>query len=129
MRAVSAASAPALAPRRAPAGRSPRARVARRSTRALATATSTESSSTEASAKASSGDPEADNTVTVKSAEGVRLVRDEASGEFGLEYYEDMHALAVEELTKENDKLMADYVKDSMSLNTTESMGQDGMGT
>ena len=86
MRAVSAAPAPALAPRRAPAGRSPRARVARRSTRALATATSTESSSTEASAKASSGDPEADNTVTVKSAEGVRLVRDEASGEFGLEF-------------------------------------------
>ena len=33
-----------------------------------------------------SGDPEADNTVTVKSAEGVRLVRDEASGEFGLEF-------------------------------------------
>ena len=49
-----------------------------------------------------------------------------AGGQFD---YEDMHALAVEELTKENDKLMADYVKDSMSLNTTESMGQDGMGT
>ena len=39
-----------------------------------------------------------------------------------------MHKLAVEELTKENDKLMADYVKDSMSLGTSEGMGQDGMG-
>ena len=39
-----------------------------------------------------------------------------------------MLKLHVEELTKENDKLMADYVKDSMSLGTSEGMGQDGMG-
>ena len=37
-------------------------------------------------------------------------------------------AAAVAELVKENDKLMADYVKDSMRLPEDPAMGQDGMG-
>ena len=38
-----------------------------------------------------------------------------------------MHELAVSELVKENEKLMGDYVKDSLSLPDRE-MGPDGMG-
>jgi hypothetical protein len=39
-----------------------------------------------------------------------------------------MHELAVRELVKENDKLMADYVKDSMSLPENPAAGRDGFG-
>jgi hypothetical protein len=67
-----------------------------------------------------------DNNMRLTALRLLEVRKAYAGGQFD---YEDMHALAVEELTKENDKLMADYVKDSMSLNTTESMGQDGMGT
>ena len=48
-----------------------------------------------------------------------------AGGQFD---FPGMHELAVAELVKENDKLMADYVKDSMRLPEDPAMGQDGMG-
>uniref|UniRef100_A0A7S0X2B6 Uncharacterized protein n=1 Tax=Mantoniella antarctica TaxID=81844 RepID=A0A7S0X2B6_9CHLO len=47
-----------------------------------------------------------------------------ASGQFD---FADMHQLAVKELTRDNDKLMADYVADSMSLSVGEGMGMDGL--
>jgi len=40
-----------------------------------------------------------------------------------------MHALAVKELTEENDRLMADYVNESMSFSMGEGdTGDDGTG-
>lgn len=43
--------------------------------------------------------------------------------------FEGMHALAVKELTEENDRLMADYVNESMSFSMGEGdTGEDGTG-
>ena len=49
-----------------------------------------------------------------------------AGGQFD---FPGMHELAVAELVKENDKLMADYVKDSMRLPEDPAMGQTAWDT
>ena len=66
-----------------------------------------------------------DNNMRLTALRLLEVRKAYAGGQFD---FDGMHKLAVEELTKENDKLMADYVKDSMSLGTSEGMGQDGMG-
>ena len=66
-----------------------------------------------------------DNNMRLTALRLLEVRKAYAGGQFD---FDGMHKLAVEELTKENDKLMADYVKDSISLGTSEGMGQDGMG-
>ena len=64
-----------------------------------------------------------DNNMRLTALRVLEVRKAYAEGQFD---FKGMSSLAVEELTTENDKLMADYVKDSMSLPSTEGMGMDG---
>lgn len=64
-----------------------------------------------------------DNNMRLTALRLLEVRRAYASGQFD---FGGMHDLAVAELTKENDRLMADYVKDSMNLPDA-GFGEDGM--
>ena len=64
-----------------------------------------------------------DNNMRLTALRLLEVRRAYASGQFD---FGGMHDLAVAELTKENDRLMADYVKDSMDLPDA-GRGEDGM--
>ena len=64
-----------------------------------------------------------DNNMRLTALRLLEVRRAYASGQFD---FGGMHDLAVAELTKENDRLMADYVKDSMNLPDA-GFGEDGL--
>ena len=64
-----------------------------------------------------------DNNMRLTALRLLEVRRAYASGQFD---FGGMHDLAVAELTKENDRLMADYVKDSMNLPDA-GLGEDGL--
>ena len=66
-----------------------------------------------------------DNNMRLTALRLLEVRKAYAGGQFD---FPGMHELAVAELVKENDKLMADYVKDSMRLPEDPAMGKDGMG-